>query len=345
MRRDKELLNKLLLLAEGEEPKPDLSGYTEQQQAYHAAILIDSGLVQGDTMKDAEENVIAAAILDLTPQGHDFLERQRSHGNEALNADMPKIDIDIFVSHSKHDQDLAKAVVELLIEALKIPRTRIRCTSVVGHQLRGGISIEKKLRQEINASRVFLGLLTSDSLKSVYVMFELGARWGIDKYWYLLKAKGVAVDDLKGPLPSYHVPDASIPADVAQMVEDIGKELSAVPQDFAAFRDKIAAVVKIAAGKGRERPIQSSQKSASFTVEDVETVLTGWVGDNLYSLNNVVITFSKLDSDLDLPPGSSAAHLQKVAEAAGAKLVRRGSATILLESPDLNPGDGTWAGM
>jgi hypothetical protein len=42
MRRDKELLNKLLLLAEGEEPKPDLSGYTEQEQAYHAAILIDS---------------------------------------------------------------------------------------------------------------------------------------------------------------------------------------------------------------------------------------------------------------------------------------------------------------
>ena len=142
---------------------------------------------------------------------------------------MIQTDIDIFVSHSKHDQELAKALIELLIEALKIPRTRIRCTSVVGHQLRGGTSIETKLRQEINASRVFLGLLTPRSLVSAYVMFELGARWGISKYWYLLKAKGVNVDDLKGPLPAYHVPDAASATDLAQMIEDLGKELAAVP--------------------------------------------------------------------------------------------------------------------
>ena len=126
MRRDKELLNKLLLLAEGEEPKPDLSAYTQEQQAYHAAILIDSGLIQGDTVKDAEENVIAAAILDLTPQGHDFLERLRGQNRQPVGSEMIQNDIDIFVSHSKHDQELAKALIELLIEALKIPRTRIR---------------------------------------------------------------------------------------------------------------------------------------------------------------------------------------------------------------------------
>jgi hypothetical protein len=345
MRRDKELLNKLLLLAEGEDPKPDLSQYSQEQQAYHAAILIDSGLVQGDTVKDANENVIGAVILNLTPQGHDFLERLRSQSDKQLNADMTEIDIDIFVSHSKHDRDLAKAVVELLIEALKIPRTRIRCTSVVGHQLRGGMSIEKKLRQEINASRVFLGLLTPDSLGSVYVMFELGARWGIEKYWYLLKAKGAAVDDLKGPLPAYHVPDASSATDVAQMIEDIGKELAAVPQDFAAFQDKIGTVVKLAARKEQGKPNKSTEGSASLDAGDVETILTGWISDNLYSLNNMVITFSKLDSELGLPPGSSAAHLQKVAQVAGSKLVRRGSATILFESPDPDPGDGTWAGF
>jgi hypothetical protein len=335
MRRDKELLNKLLLLAEGEEPKPDLSAYTQEQQAYHAAILIDSGLIQGDTVKDAEENVIAAAILDLTPQGHDFLERLRSQNSQPAGPDMIQTDIDIFVSHSKHDQELAKALIELLIEALKISRTRIRCTSVVGHQLRGGTSIETKLRQEINASRVFLGLLTPRSLASAYVMFELGARWGISKYWYLLKAKGVNVDDLKGPLPAYHVPDAASAADLAQMIEDLGKELAAVPQDFAAFQDKIAVVTKLAARKEQDQRSKSAEGAASLDVEDVETVLTGWIGDNLYSLNNLVITFSKLDSELGLPLGSSAAHLQKVAQAAGAKLIRRGSATILFESPEV----------
>lgn len=334
MRRDKELLNKLLLLAEGEEPKPDLSGYTEQQQAYHAAILIDSGLVQGDTVKDAEENVIAAAILDLTPQGHDFLERLRSHDSQSTNLNMIPTEIDIFVSHSKCDQDLAKAIIELLIEALKIPRTRIRCTSVVGHKLSGGTSIETKLRQEINASRLFLGLLTPESLSSAYVMFELGARWGISKSWYLLKAKGAAVDDLKGPLPAYHVLDAGSETDLAQMIEDIGKELAAVPQDFAAFQDKIATVVRLAQSSKGTAP-QKFGAAASLDIDDVETVLTAWVGDNLYLLNNVVITFGKLDSELGLPPGSVAAHLEKIAIQAGLKVVRRGRATILFESPEV----------
>jgi hypothetical protein len=119
------------------------------------------------------------------------------------------------------------------------------------------------------------------------------------------------------------------------MIEDLGKELAAVPQDFAAFQDKIAVVTKLAARKEQDQRSKSAEGAASLDVEDVETVLTGWIGDNLYSLNNLVITFSKLDSELGLPLGSSAAHLQKVAQAAGAKLIRRGSATILFESPEV----------
>jgi len=280
MRRDEELLRKLLLLAEGEEPKPDLSEYSEEQQAYHAAILIDSGLVEGDTVAGIDGRVTGAVMIDLTPQGHDFLDRIRRQGKETLRTGESNLtEMDIFVSHSKHDHDLAKALIELLVVALNIPRTKIRCTSVVGHQLRGGTSIETKLREEINNSNVFLGLITPSSLSSAYVMFEMGARWGIKKSWYLLKARGAEVTDLKGPLPAYHVPDAAVRS------------------------------------------------------------------DNLYSLNNLVIKFTKLDSELGLPPGSSALHLQKIAEAAGAILVRRGSATILFESPEPDPGDGTWAGF
>lgn len=186
MRRDEKLLRGLLLLAEGEEPQPDLSQYTEEQQAYHAAILIDSGLLAGKTLKDHQGQVRGAAITDLTPAGHDFLKRMRQGQQQEPGNQMEEIKI--FVSHSQNDQDLAKALIELLMEALNIPRTAIRCTSVVGHQLRGGIPIEAKLRQEINSSQIFLGLLTPRSLDSTYVMFELGARWGIEKYWYLIKA-------------------------------------------------------------------------------------------------------------------------------------------------------------
>jgi len=332
MRRDQELLHKLLLLAEGEEPKPDLSGYSEEQQAYHAAILIDSGLIDGKTVKNHVGKVSGAVIVDLTPQGHDFLARSRRQVNQPSTSKMEQIDI--FVSHCQRDEDLAKAIIELLMEALGIPRSRIRCTSVVGHKLPGGTSIETKLRQEINESRIFLGLLTPSSWDSTYVMFELGARWGVDKYWCLIKARGTQVGDLKGPLLAYRVPDASSEEDLAQMIDDLAKELPAVPQNFAAFQAKIRTVVTLAnlgcnpssdsASPGKGKP--------AFDTADIETVLTGWIGKNLYSLNDEVITFSKLDAELGLPSGASETCLQEVAEKAGAKLVRRGKETILFQS-------------
>lgn len=44
MKRDMELIRLLLLEVEGEEPKPDLSAYSSETQAYHLALLVDAGL-------------------------------------------------------------------------------------------------------------------------------------------------------------------------------------------------------------------------------------------------------------------------------------------------------------
>jgi len=43
------LIRLLLLETEGEDPKPDLSAYTEDQCVYHSALLIEAGLVDGQT--------------------------------------------------------------------------------------------------------------------------------------------------------------------------------------------------------------------------------------------------------------------------------------------------------
>jgi len=47
MRRDMNLIRQLLLLYEGEEPKPDLSQFSEDQQVYHSALLIEAKPVDG----------------------------------------------------------------------------------------------------------------------------------------------------------------------------------------------------------------------------------------------------------------------------------------------------------
>jgi hypothetical protein len=87
------------------------------------------------------------------------------------------------------------------IEAgVKIESTEIRCTSVKGYGLKVGVHTAKQLKQEITEAEAIIGIVTPHSLSSSYVLFELGAAWGIGKPTFPLLAKGAKVEDLPGPL-------------------------------------------------------------------------------------------------------------------------------------------------
>jgi hypothetical protein len=104
--------------------------------------------------------------------------------------------ISIFISHSSRDQVLAEALVNLLRSALGISAEGIRCTSVPGHLLPPGLSIEDRLRTEVRECKVLLALITPYSLSSSYFLFELGARWITDLSLYPLFASGVSPNDV-----------------------------------------------------------------------------------------------------------------------------------------------------
>jgi TIR domain len=107
--------------------------------------------------------------------------------------------LSIFISHSSKDADLALALIDLLKAALALRADQIRCSSVDGYRLPVGVNTESKLREEVNAAKVAVGLITPNSLASYYVMFELGARWGADLFLAPLMA-GVKAGELSGPL-------------------------------------------------------------------------------------------------------------------------------------------------
>jgi hypothetical protein len=88
----------------------------------------------------------------------------------------------VFISHSSKDEALARAVVELLRSAMNLSSKDIRCSSVNGYRLPVGAHTETTLREEVNSAAVMVGLVTPNSLASAYVMFELGARWGVSSF-------------------------------------------------------------------------------------------------------------------------------------------------------------------
>jgi len=126
----------------------------------------------------------------------------------------------VFISHSNKDAGLALAVIDLLKAGLAITANQIRCSSVDGYRLPVGVNSEGKLREEVNAAKVVIGLITPSSLASYYVMFELGARWGANLFLAPLLA-GVKASDLSGPLSLLNALYASSEAQLHQLVADI----------------------------------------------------------------------------------------------------------------------------
>ena len=118
-------------------------------------------------------------------------------GTESAMA-MKETDLDIFISHSGQDQPIAYALIDLLRTAMDIPSRRIRCTSVDGYRLPGGASTDDQLKREVRESKCFIALLTPRSIRSTYVLFELGARWGAQLPFIPLLAAGLNAHELEG---------------------------------------------------------------------------------------------------------------------------------------------------
>ena len=79
MKRDMELVRKLLFLAE-EEGKDDklCEEYGQEKVAGHVAILIDAKLIVGEVVCNEVGVPVASVILRLTWAGHEFLDNARN---------------------------------------------------------------------------------------------------------------------------------------------------------------------------------------------------------------------------------------------------------------------------
>src|SRR6266478_3155499 len=147
----------------------------------------------------------------------------------------------VFISHSSKDADLALALIDLLKTGLGLQANQIRCIRVDGYRLPVGVNTEDKLREEVNAAIVVVGLITPSSLDSYYVMFELGARWGANLFLAPLLA-GVKASELSGPLGLLNALSASSDAQLHQLIEDISKRLALPLQPVASYVRHVSAV-------------------------------------------------------------------------------------------------------
>ncbi|ESA36963.1 gun4 domain-containing protein [Leptolyngbya sp. Heron Island J] len=178
--------------------------------------------------------------------------------------------IEIFISHSSQDAELARDLISLIRDAFNIPPEDIRCTSVDGYRLPGGADTDEQLRTEVSECEMFLGLLSNVSVRSTYVIFELGARWGASKKLIPLLAPGFEPSSLERPISNLNSLRCDSAAQLQQLLTELSIQLALTPNPPASYQrwiDHITSHNSDTFGKSRK----STNKQSTSRMFKTET--------------------------------------------------------------------------
>ena len=136
-----------------------------------------------DTLRDLVD------LLDASLQKHQQYSGRRKKGS-------PRV----FISHRHKDEKIVRALLDCIELYFHVDPSDIRCTSVQPYRLPVGQETADRLRDEIANAEVVLGILTTDTLESSYVAFELGSAWGQKVWTCPLLAAGADQSHIPDPI-------------------------------------------------------------------------------------------------------------------------------------------------
>ena len=155
----------------------------------------------------------------------------------------------IFISHRHKDEKIVRALVDCIKTYFLIDKQDIRCTSVRPYRLPVGENTSDRLRDEITDAEVVLGILTTDTLASSYVAFELGSAWGQRVWTCPLLARGANQGHIPDPIRDLSPLFLSNNGDCFQLLNDMEGFTSLVKRenlDNGELSDKICKLVEAA---------------------------------------------------------------------------------------------------
>ena len=241
--------------------------------------------------------------------------------------------IDVFLSHSKKDELLAGALLDLLRDCLEIPKERIRYTSGAGYRYAPGDDHDEEIRREVYGCKVFVGLLTPYSIQSSYVLFELGARWGANKRIAPLMACGVMPGDLPGPVKGKNAFQATKEEDVIEFLEKIAKYIGKSPPAMSGAMSKVTKVVELAAASESKLPAQKPPADAS----DVPLLIRGWIREHHERLSKtLIVRFQEIADELRVDSELVAQNFEHSVVGSGFVFVHKSAGAAEIARPPMN---------
>ena len=171
---------------------PKLPRRVQELELFSISSLTEEGY--RSTLSDYRDR-IDATICDIYPPDTTEYHKYRSlqldntplmmgQGHASLQRHIPGIKTGV-----SHTISRLRTLIQILEEALEgglgqksgMSAAEIRCTSLDGFRLAGGANTVTELKREVRDAKAFIGVISPASLDSIFVAFELGARWGFGK--------------------------------------------------------------------------------------------------------------------------------------------------------------------
>ena len=196
----------------------------------------------------------------------------------------------IFISHSHSDDAIADLLIDFLGEAMEISKKDIRCTSDPNHGLDfSSSSISDQLKKDLKNAEALIVIATIDSLRSPWILFEVGSFWTTDKLVAPIIGPGLTFDDLPGPLkgyrsiqiekedPFYELGELINQLTARLKVKQIGisrrrdNKLRAFIKNFRAWKSQSSAIAKSQEREKLEARIQELERDLSEARSQLES--------------------------------------------------------------------------
>lgn len=151
----------------------------------------------------------------------------------------------IFISHRHKDAKVARKLIDLLKSAFHVKVSDIRCTSVPPYKLAVGSHSADSLQSDLIGAEIVMGILGPDTADSDYVLFELGAAWGLRTPTFPLRFAGATYEHVPEVLRERSSLSLEDIAQCLQLVEDVTR--------FSTIERKKTSVYGTGAAKLRQR--------------------------------------------------------------------------------------------
>jgi len=192
-------------------------------------------------------NEVLFHVNDLAHFGpevtRDFIKQSFGTKKQILNSSSKEFDLDVFISHSHKDKAVAKLIADLISKAFNLTNERIRCTSAAGYKFKGGTKTMETLRSEVERSKLLIVIISENAVKSHYVLFELGARWGLQMSHLPLFYNEDGASLLPGPLSNIIGLAMSDNSDMHQFITDVSEYIDVKPQQPKVYNQLINELV------------------------------------------------------------------------------------------------------